>query len=319
MRTIFFKAGGVFLLFFLPIIVEAQSIKDTTGKWTKGGFVNINFSQVSLSNWAAGGNSSVSGISMLNGYANFKNQKLTWDNSLDLGYGLLRETGRAVQKTEDKIDLNSKFGHKSFHNKIYYSALMNFRTQFAPGYKSLTDRTVISNLFAPAFLTLALGLDYKPNEWFTLFLSPLTGKFTYVDDQNLANDGAFGVRKAERAADGTVTRAGAKFRHEMGASLVARFQKDIAKNMNLMSRLILFNNYSDQNIPNRKNIDVNLETLLNMKVNKYIGTSVFFNLIYDNDIVVPRFETIAGKQVQVGGSPRTQLKQVLGVGFSYKF
>lgn len=310
---------AIILVLTCPSLVLADVEKDTTGKWNKGGFININFSQVSLSNWAAGGNSSVSGIALINGFANFKNQKLSWDNSIDVGYGLLQETGRTPQKTEDKIDINSKFGHKSFHNKLYYSALMNFRTQFAPGFKSATDRTIISNFFAPAFLTLALGLDYKPTDYFTLFVSPLTGKFTYVDDQTLANDGAFGVRKAERASDGTVTRKGANFRHEMGASLVARFQKDIAKNMNLMSRLVLFNNYSDQNIPNRKNIDVNLETLLNMKVNKYIGTSVFFNLVYDNDIVVPRFETINGKQVQVGGSPKLQVKQVLGVGFSYKF
>jgi len=51
----------------------------------------VTFSQVSFSNWAAGGKNSISGVSLLNYSANYAKDRLNWDNTFHVGYGLLKE------------------------------------------------------------------------------------------------------------------------------------------------------------------------------------------------------------------------------------
>jgi hypothetical protein len=172
---------------------------------------------------------------------------------------------------------------------------------------------------APGYVILSLGLDYKPNKYFSIFLSPATGKGTFVLDPVLADSGAFGVEKAVFDADRNKIRDGRRFRPEFGAALEARFKKEVMKNVNVQSKLNLFNNYTDRNLPNRKNIDFNFETAVNMKVNQYIAASLFINMIYDNDIKTPVTRKVDGIDKKITVGPRLQFKQSLGVGFSYKF
>ena len=75
----------IFLLF--PLIGFTQEVPDSLRAWQKGGVATINFSQVSLTNWSAGGNSSASGVLLFKSFANYKKDKLSWDNSIDLSYG----------------------------------------------------------------------------------------------------------------------------------------------------------------------------------------------------------------------------------------
>ena len=82
-----------------------------------------------------------------------------------------------------------------------------------PGYNYPDDTTKISDLFAPAYLLLALGLDYKPNPYFSAFISPLTAKFTFVTDRQLSDLGAFGVKPGQTS------------RSEIGAYLRAIYTK----------------------------------------------------------------------------------------------
>lgn len=229
------------------------------------------------------------------------------------------ETG--WRKTDDKLDMNSKFSHNA-KGKFYYSALGNFRTQLAPGYNYPNDSVVVSRWMAPGYLVAALGMTYKPNDVFSLFISPTTGKFTFVMAQTLADLGAFGVDPAEfDPATGEKIKNGKNFRHEFGAYLQSRFQKDIIKNVNLLVKLDLFNNYTDKVAQNRENIDVNWETLITMKVNKYMSASIFTHVIYDHDIDLPTygFQGTNAEKVQIGKGPKTQFKEVFGAGFSYKF
>ena len=169
---------------------------------------------------------------------------------------------------------------------------------------------------APAYLTIALGMDWKPVDYFSLFVSPATGKYTFVMNQTLADAGAFGVEGAQYDAAGMMTSKGKKFRPEFGASLVAKFQKDIMKNVNLKTGVTFFNNYTDKNTANRTNVDINWDLALTMKVNKYISASIITLLIYDHDIDIKQVDAFG---VTTGVGPRTQYKQVIGVGFSYKF
>ena len=158
-------------------------------------------------------------------------------------------------------------------------------------------------------------MDYKTdNGVFTLFISPATLKSTIVNDQQLANAGAYGVEAAEYNTAGVLIKEGKVVRYELGGYIRAQFKKDIAKNVNLASKLELFSNYLDR----PQNIDVNWEVLLNMKINKFLTCNVATQLIYDHDIPVPVERTIDGVK-EMGTGPRLQFKEVLSLGLSVKF
>ncbi len=282
---------------------------DTIMGWRKGGIFAINLAQTSLTNWAAGGQNSLAANGIFSLFANNKQGKSSWDNSLDLGYGLLKQGKDAdFMKTDDKIDLTSKYGREAFKN-FNYAAFLNFRTQMSPGYKYPDTQNKISDFFAPAYLLLAVGLDYKPGQYFSAFIAPLTAKFTFVNDRVLSDAGAFGVTP------------GNKSRGEIGSYIRtiytrADFKDEFLKNVSFTTKIDLFSNYREK----PQNIDVSWETLIVLKVNKFISVNFNTVLLYDDDIKVPVDRNGDGifQSTEVPG-PRTQFKEILGVGFSYKF
>ena len=285
--------------------VNADSIMG----WKTGGVFTATIAQTSLTNWAAGGQNSLSLNGLFSGFANYKQGKSVWDNSLDIGYGFLKQgKDEPSRKTDDKIDILSKYGREAFKN-FYYAALFNFKTQMTPGYNYPDVTNKISDLFAPAYLTLALGLDYKPNPYFSAFISPLTAKFTFVKDQQLSDLGAFGVKPGETS------------RSEIGAYLraiytKADFKSEFLKNVSFTTKIDLFSNYTDK----PQNVDVNWEVLLAMKVNKYLTVNFNTLLIYDDNIQVPYDKNNDGT-IETGESIRSlvQFKEILGAGLSLKF
>jgi hypothetical protein len=286
--------------------------KDSLDGWKTGGIISLNLTQVSLTNWSAGGENSLSVNGILSLFANLKKGNSTWDNSLDLGYGFLQQGKADARKTDDKIDFTSKYGQKAFKN-WYYAGLVNFKSQMTAGYNYPDDSTKISDFLAPGYLLGAIGMDYKPSEVFTLFISPITMKMTLVNDQPLADAGAFGVEPALRDTAGNVITKGENYRAEYGGYLRALLKKDIMKNINLQTKLELFSNYAEE----PGNIDVNWEVLISMKVNKFISATISTQLLYDHDIDIAVDNNNDGIIDAVG--PRTQFKEVLGVGLSYKF
>lgn len=286
--------------------------------WKKGGFMALNFNSLGLNNWAAGGVNSNSITALGNLYANYKEGKVEWVNNLDLAYGLIQNEGEPFRKNEDKIDLLSKAGYRS-SKKINYAVLTNLKTQFAPGFDFTDasiadeDRKAISNFFSPAFILASVGADYKVTDYFSIYLSPATGKFTIVADDSIAEQDIYIPATLDENGERFYSNA---FRAEFGALVNMALQKDLTERINLRTTLNLFNNYTDINKDNRKNIDVDWQTTINMKLTEYIGASLFTHVIHDNDIAVPIFNE-AG--TQTGTGPRTQLKRLLGVGFSYKF
>jgi hypothetical protein len=281
---------------------------DSIEGWKKGGIITLNLSQTSLTNWAAGGQNAFSGNGLISLFANYKKDKSLWSNSLDIGYGVLKQgKNEDFIKTDDKIDLLSKYGRKAAEH-WYYAALFNFKTQMTAGYNYPNDSVKISTLFAPAYIIGSLGMDYKPNDDLSAYISPVTSKITIVTDQDLANQGAFGVTPAEYdTISGLIVSKAEKVRFELGGYLRLEYRKVLMENITILTKLDLFSNYLD----NPQNIDVGWETLITMKVNKYISATLNTHLIYDDDIDIT---TDTGKK-----RPRTQFKEVLGIGFSYKF
>lgn len=280
----------------------SNSESDTT-YWSVGGLNTITFSQVSLTNWAAGGQNSLS----INGFSgtfwDFAKGRNTWESSLDMGYGVIRQGEDDLRKSDDKINFVTKYGHqvKKGDARWFFSALLDFKTQFTSGGAKERPDSVISRFMAPGYLVVGLGMDYKPSKKLSFNYVPFTGKFTFVTDEKLSTLGAYGVDP------------GKKFRAEVGSYLRIKFKDEIFQNVNLDSRLELFANY----LVNFGNIDVNWQNALVMKINKVLTANLFLHMIYDDDIKIEIDNNGDGIIDEVG--PRVQFKNVFGVGISYNF
>jgi len=292
------KIALLLLVTMFAFAVTAQEKQDTS-YWKKGGLASITFSQTSLTNWSGGGDNAVSTNALLDLHANFNKGKNSWENTMKLEYGLVKQGDEGVRKSIDKIDFTSKYGYKN-GGHWFYTVLLDFKTQFAKGYNYSSEDGVddvkVSNFMAPAYITFSLGMDYKPNEIFSAYLSPLTSKMTYVNDDDLSDAGAFGVD------------AGDKFRGEFGAFTKLALAKDIMKNVNLKSTLDLFTNYSE----NFGNIDVTWDVMVNMKINSVLTATINTSLVYDDDV-----DYINDEGVNKG--PKIQFKEIVGLGLAYKF
>lgn len=267
--------------------------------WTAKGGVAVGVSGSYFNQWAAGGINSVGINGMLNYSINYRNGKNAWDNSVILAYGLLNQgftTSDSWIKTDDRLDITSKYG-RPFNDKLFYATLLNFNTQFAPGYapgsNGLPNRNaLISDFFAPARLLLSLGLDYKPKPSLSLFYSPITYRGIYVTNELLAAQGAFGVEKGEITTtvdDGgntifNIVRPGATARHEVGSYLRLNYNQKFSENFNVTSRLELFSNYLDK----PQNVDFAWETILAWKLGKFFSITSSFNFIYDDNTDVTK-------------------------------
>jgi len=282
--------------------------KVDTSYWKMKCAFGLNGTQSSFVNWSAGGRNNISAIAFISSMADYKKDKWLWKNSLDLALGGMKYIDAAgkkqgFQKTDDKIDLSTNIGYK-LREKLYLSMIGGFRTQFMDGYNFPNDSVKVSTFMAPGYINLALGLDYTPNEHFSLFFSPLSSKMTIVNDETLANLGAFGVEKAVFSeTDGVV--AGKGFRAEFGAYLKISYTKDLFKNVNFKGKVEFFSNYAN----NPQNIDVNADVLWTFKVNTWLQASLNWTLIYDDDINI--------RDTKGNSGPRTQFKSVLGLGLSY--
>lgn len=271
---------------------------DTTVKtWKTGGLFNLNINQGSLSNWAAGGDKfSFSLNAYLNLYAFYKKNKHSWDNSLDLAYGLVNTTSLGSRKASDRIDFLSKYGY-AISKKWNASALLNLRTQFAEGLAysktaaGVDTSSRISNFFAPAYMLLSLGFDYKPVNDFSLFISPITARYVFVTDDLLA---------AQYGLD-----PGKNVKSEFGAFLSANYMKKIGAKFTYKTRLDGFSNY----LKTPQNIDVFWSNVLTAAITKHINFSFNLDMIYDDDT----------KNVNPAKGPAPQWLQLMGIGFAYNF
>jgi hypothetical protein len=289
------------LIFFAShLVAQDQPVPlDTVRYWKTGGQIGLAFSQVSLTNWAAGGQNSFSGNGLFRFNARYSKKMSEWDSYILTGYGVMKQGNGKLIKNDDKLELFSKYGYKA-GKSWYYSGVLNFKSQFAPGYENPQEMTnKISDFFSPAYLIASIGMDFKPNGNFSLYLSPVTSRFTFVLNDSLSGAGAYGVTP------------GKKLRNEFGGFIKVIYKKDnLIKNVNLGTTLDLFSNYLDH--PER--IDVNWELFIAMKVNKLLTVTLNTQLIYDYDI---KFKEINNGVTE--NKPKVQFKEIFGLGLSYSF
>jgi len=281
--------------------------------WTGWQRVGMDLNQISFVHWNAGGTNAISGIVKVEINRSYTQGNTKWINECLMRYGLSQQEGIGWRKTDDMLRINSTFGHRRDSLSLwYYSAKFNLNTQFANGYAYPNVDTPISKAMAPAYVFLGIGAEYAFNDKsFSCYASPLTMKNTLVLDTFLADQGAFGVRKAVYDDMGNRIQAGEKVRTEVGILFVQYFKRKVFENGTLESRSSFYTDY----LNHFGNIDVDWQLQLDLTVNQYVHANIGTHLIYDDDIKAK--EEVNGQQVSIG--PRIQLKQILAVGILYVF
>jgi len=278
------------------------------GQWWFWGNSVVSTSQAQFSNWQYGGENSIAISTSLSLNLTYFSDQLNWETYFNAGYGIMLQ-GKEGQwfKNDDRLELSTKFGLRA-NEQWFYTGLLYFGSQFQPGYYNLGDDKPISEFMAPGYVMGSLGFDYAPSQKLSIFFGPVTSKNTIVLNQDLANQGAYGVEPgAYDYLTGEYLTLGKKFRSEAGGLMRVEYNEPrIVKNVGLYSRLVLFSNY----IENPGNIDVDFENTFNLQVNEFITTNLILHFIYDDDIKIALDES--GERT----GPRLQFKQVLAVGLN---
>lgn len=284
----------LFLLVFSASAQDAQTPTD----WITKGSTGLNFAQSSLSNWSAGGENSLATTGILTFTAEQKYVHYTWTNNLDMAYGVIKQGDKGFRKSDDKFNFLTKFG-RSLSPDWNLTFLFELKTQLDVGYKYETVAgkevsTFVSRFMSPGYVNASLGFDFRGIPNLQVFMTPATGKATYVLDDKLNSIGAYGVKKGKNAL------------YEFGAYVNARYQMPVFENINYLAKLDLFSAYDKM-----KYVDINFENLVTFKVNEYVNASLSVQTIYDDDIVVQKDNGKIGRAVQ--------FKEVIAIGVAYTF
>ena len=277
------QARSLYPLIILLIITataQAQIVRvDSLSNWKKAFKAGLNLNQAAFShNWKAGGINSFGFNALLNYKAGYKKDRNSWDNEIDLLYGMVNNSGQGYRKTVDRIFVNTQYG-RMLDSTWDLTAAVNLQSQFAKGYTYGTDSTgaekatLISDSFAPAFITAAFGFEYHPVSYFKIRISPVAPRVTLVKNVErfvtADNPTPYGVSPGKVA------------RFEWAAAqILAEFDKDLVKNVNLKWRYLLLANYETLQM---KKIDHRLDLTLTAKVNQFINVSIGGILLYDYD------------------------------------
>lgn len=282
-------------------LTKIQMKYEIVSPWDLGGNGTFGFTQTYLNNWKAGGKSAFSFLMVLKGYANYSNSKLKWENSGEIRNGWIRQGGDIdqTQKNDDKIELISRLGVSAF-KKWYYSSEVDFVTQFFNGYNYPDKTKPISSYLSPAKTLFKLGLDYKPNKNFSLFISPITAKYVFVKDTALIDQTRYGVSADRRSF------------WEPGLNADLRYKLDITPRISYETKYKMFLNYQKP----FKKVDINWENTVVAQLTDRINMTFMLYMLYDDNVT---FDT--GKKDLDGQAifkPKWQTRELMTIGFSYK-
>lgn len=276
------------------VTLSAQETEKTSN-WKSVGMAGLNLNQSTFLNWSAGGDPGIAFDASFNYSLDYKKDNHIWTNRLELAYGLNETRAKGTQKTNDKIYFASNYGCNIAKN-LYASVLVSFNTQFDKGYDYEKDpENYISTFMAPGYLSGGLGLTWNALKWLTVTYAPASWRGTFVIDKKLSDAGAFGVKAGERLLN------------EFGSNLKIEVKTPVWHNITLYSRLEFYSNY----LHNPQNIDIKWDTMINLKINKWLSANLNVNLIYDDDT---KFLQDDERMI-----PKFQLKEVLGVGIMFSF
>ena len=326
----------------LAATMVAQEAEQTPSPWDFSGVVGLNASATGLVNWAAGGNNNVNGVAFGKVRLLYNENNLSWETNLNLEYGLsyIDQKNDPFQKSSDVIDFNTKFGWQ-FHKAWYLTASAGFKSQFAFG--RAYDGTeaadpIISKFLSPSYTDISLGIDWKPNSIFSLYLSPVAGKITtaYVGDaveeanpglrQQMQDKYATWVYSKEANADGTYDKIYKNAKAELGLSFKGGINYTY-KDLKIITTLGLFTPYAWDKTEmfnakgefegyrdnNRRfgNFDVDWDAAISYQFLKCLNVTLSTSLKYYNGVKIADKDGVSAERVQFKG--------ILGLGVGYSF
>lgn len=277
--------------------------------WEKKNVFGVDINGVSYENWSAGGTDAISALFNVKLNRTYKRNNIRWNNELISRYGINVQKKKKLEKTEDRLEINSTFGYRrdSISN-WFYSAKLNLKTQFSNGYDYPDRSTPISGFMAPGYLYSGIGSEFnKYGDTLTVYFSPATHKSTWVLNQSLANRGAFGVQPAVVDEEGNIIKPGRKFKSEFGILLTNEVKIEVYENIELSHRISLYTDYMN----NFGNIDIDWDAHFNFKVNDFVKAKLSTSLRYDDDIKTYAINSHGEKEEQ---GAKVQWMQKLGIG-----
>lgn len=296
----------IFIFILSGLMLMAQP--DTAKYWKIENKASLNFSQSYFSNWSAGGENTLAGTGKYTSSILFSKEKHQWSNWLNLALGYSYFGNHKAIKTDDKLELISSYGYK-IHKKLYATILVTFKSQIAKGYNYKKDSTIfISNFMASGLVDIGPGIEWEPNDYFSINFSATTVQWLIVNNQRLADEGSFGLDPAIIDSTGVIIEHAKKVKIQFGAKALIVFKYEIFKNVDFGTKLELFSDY----LHNPQNIDVNWQVNITMKVNSWLNVNINTELIYNDDVV---FHDASGKPI----GPRTQFNENMQIGLSITF
>lgn len=270
---------------------------DTIAKiWKTGGVFSLNLAQGSLSNWAAGGEKfSLALNSFINTYAFYKKDKHSWDNLFTWNIGYVKTTSLGTRKNDDRVEYTSKYGY-ALNPKLNVGGLFNARTQFFKGYTypdadNPDIKEYSSNFLSPAYILLSPGFDYRPVKNLSIFVSPVTARWTVVTVDSLGK--LYGVPEGKTAD------------FQFGAYATISYLANLGKIVTYTGKLDLYSNYKNK----PQNVDLYMTNLFAVKISKIISLTYSLTLIYDDDV------RLFGPN---NNAPALQLQSLFGAGLLMK-
>ena len=324
----------------LSLLVSAQEA--TPSPWSCSGVLGLNASATGFVNWAAGGNNNVTGVAFGKVRLLYSANNISWDTNLDMEYGLsyIDQEYDPFQKSSDKLNFNTKLGWQ-FHKAWYLTAAAGFKSQFAYGRAyggTDADDPIISKFLSPSYTDISVGIDWKPNSIFSIYLSPVAGQITtaYVGDAvEAANPGlrlqmqdkyATWTYSKQANADGTYDKIYKNYKAELGLTLKGSINYTY-KDFKIITSVALFTPYAWDKTEmfdaekkfigyrdnNRRfgNFDVDWDAALSYQFLKCLNVTLSTSLKYYNGVKIANAEGVLAERVQFKGT--------LGLGVGYSF
>lgn len=324
---------------------DLKKVDTGDSNWKFSGVTGLNAAATGMVNWAAGGNNNVNGVVYGRARLLYHKDRLAWDTNVDAEYGMsyIDQPLDKVQKSSDKLKLNTKLGYE-FAKGWYATALMGFNTQFALGrsYEGKDEKNpIISKCIAPAYTDVSVGIDWKPNDIFSVYASPIAGRFTTVSVSKSVNDkhndlyptanGGLERELKDKYAvwkydDNNQKNYDKNTRAELGLSLKGAVNYSY-KDVKFTTMLGLYTPYAwDKTVigqnanghdvyrdNNRRfgNFDVDWDAALSYQFMKCLQVTLSTSLKYYNGVMIANKDGNAAERVQ--------FKTILGVGVGYNF
>lgn len=295
--------------------------KEKPNYWKTSYGFDLGFNQTALLNWAAGGYNTLSLAAGTDISANFAKELTSWDNRIQLDYGFLWSADKKnlLQKSKDRIYLESKFAYKTGEkSKWRYTASLNFRSQFSNSFDNYQQEDkddpnspwfgkLKSGFLAPAYTDIALGLEWKPTEWFNVNIAPITGGITAVRNPELRKD--YGMKLKDETLD-PATATGDDYRSclfQFGAQIKLNLKVNINDNFKYETQAVFFTDYLNKPFVHNR---INWDNSISWTPAKFFKVGLATWLIYDPLVTITDKNGVARTSL-------VQFKEFLSLNLTY--